>query len=186
VFAIAATLLVLDLTTHTIGRVSSDAELLQALAGEWGLFFNFVLSFTLLCLLWMTHTQQFEHIARVDGVVVWLNNARLLFIVLVPFVTGIATEYQEYIIGRLAMPIVFLLAVSASWAQMLWTARHREAMMPDRTAAQVDASLRAGFSAVLLSALVLVLSVWVGSIAFVVFAFDPLLTRLLQRRSASK
>ena len=54
----------------------------------WELFFNFALSFVLLCMMWMVHVQQFEHIARVDGVLIWLNNARLLFIVLVPFSTA--------------------------------------------------------------------------------------------------
>ena len=41
VFAIAATLLVLDLTTHAFGEITSDAEMWAALAGMWELFFNF-------------------------------------------------------------------------------------------------------------------------------------------------
>ena len=95
VFAIAATLLVLDLTAYAIGPVSSDGQMWSALAGMWGLFFNFALSFLLLCLLWMTHVQQFEHVARVDATIVWLNSVRLLFIVLVPFATSLTTEYSS-------------------------------------------------------------------------------------------
>src|SRR5918994_2032975 len=95
VFAIAATLLVLDLTTHPLGDVSSDAELWGAVGGMGMLFLNFALSFVLLCLLWMTHVRQFEHVVRVDGAMIWLNNARLLFIVLVPFTTGMVTEYSD-------------------------------------------------------------------------------------------
>ena len=101
VFAIAATLLVLDLTTHAFGEITSDAELWAALAGMWKLFFNFALSFVLLCMMWMVHVQQFEHVARIDGVLTWLNNARLLFIVLVPFATSLTTEYSEWMAGRL-------------------------------------------------------------------------------------
>ena len=94
VFAIAATLLVLDLTQHSLGEVGSDAEMWSAVGGMWELFLNFALSFLLLCLMWMVHVQQFEHVARVDATMVWLNNARLLFIVLVPFARS-ADDHQK-------------------------------------------------------------------------------------------
>jgi uncharacterized membrane protein len=185
VFAIAATLLVLDLTSHTIGEVSSDGELLHALGGMWDLFLNFVLSFVLLCLLWMTHMQQFEHVARVDAVVVWLNNARLLFIVLVPFATGLMTEYQQYLLGRLAMPLVFFFAVLTSWLQWLCASRHRDQMVPDLNASQVSDITRGGASATLIAGLVVVAAVFVGSFAFALFLLDPVVTRLLRRRGAA-
>jgi uncharacterized membrane protein len=185
VFAIAATLLVLDLTSHTIGEVSSDGELLQALGGMWDLFLNFVLSFVLLCLLWMTHMQQFEHVARVDAVVVWLNNARLLFIVLVPFATGLMTEYQQYLVGRLAMPLVFFFAVLASWLQWLWACRNRDRMIPDLNGPQASDITRGGASATLIAGFVVVVAVFVGSFAFALFLLDPVVTRLLRRRGAA-
>ena len=131
VFAIAATLLVLDLTSHAFGEISSDAEMWAALGGMWELFLNFALSFVLLCLLWMTHVQQFEHIARVDATLIWLNNGRLLFIVLVPFATGLTTEYSEWLAGRLLMPVAFFLAILFSWLQWMWAVRRRATMLPD-------------------------------------------------------
>src|SRR5688500_16924802 len=101
VFAIAATLLVLDLTTHPLGDVDTDAQLWAALGAMVPLLATFALSFLLLCLLWMFHVQQFEHIARVDAMMVWLNNGRLLFIVLVPFATSLTTDYSDLLAGRL-------------------------------------------------------------------------------------
>ncbi|MFG6446412.1 TMEM175 family protein [Microbacterium sp. P07] len=181
VFAIAATLLVLDLTSHPIGAVSSDDDLVSALFGMGELFLNFVLSFVLLCLLWMTHVQQFEHVARVDGVIVWLNNARLLFIVLVPFATGLMTEYQQYLVGRLAMPVTFSLAVMCSWLQWIWAQRHRAQMLPDLTDGQALAIGRGGMSAAIISIAAVALATVIGSVAFVLFLLDPVLTRLLQR-----
>lgn len=182
VFAIAATLLVLDLTSHGISAVTSDAELWSALAGEWQLFVNFALSFVLLCLLWMTHVSQFEHIVRVDGAMIWLNNARLLFIVLVPFSTGMITEYSDFYAGRVMLPINFFLAIVCGWAQWTWAVRHWESMMPDLSAAQARAYGRGALSAVILSAVVVVLAPWIGSIAFAVFLLDGLLTRVLRGR----
>lgn len=182
VFAIAATLLVLDLTSHTIGEVDSDGALLQALAGMSDLFLNFVISFVLLCLLWMTHMQQFEHVARVDSVIVWLNNARLLAIVLVPFATGLMTEYSEWLIGRIAMPVTFLFAVFCGWLQWLWAVRHRESMLPDLSDAEARTVGRGGLSATIIAGVVLLVAVFIGSAAFLLFFLDSALTRVLQGR----
>jgi uncharacterized membrane protein len=184
VFAIAATLLVLDLTTHPLGDVSSDAELWGAVGGMGMLFLNFALSFVLLCLLWMTHVRQFEHVVRVDGAMIWLNNARLLFIVLVPFATSLTTEHSEWVAGRLLMPLAFFLAILCSWLQWMWAVRHREEMMPDLSEADAVGYSRGALSAVLLALVVLALAPWIGSIAFTVFFFDPLLTRALRGKGS--
>ncbi len=184
VFAIAATLLVLDLTTYSLGEIDSDAEMWAALGGMWALFLNFALSFVLLCLLWMVHVQQFEHIARVDSVLVWLNSARLLFIVLVPFATNLTTEYSEFLAGRIAMPLAFFFSILFGWLQWQWAVRHREVMLPDLTDAQARALGRGSLSALVIGALVVVLAPWVGSAAFLLFLFDGVLTRLLRGTSA--
>ncbi len=180
VFAIAATLLVLDLTTHAFGEITSDAEMWAALAGMWELFFNFALSFVLLCMLWMVHVQQFEHVARIDRVLTWLNNARLLFIVLVPFATGLTTEYSEWMAGRLLMPVTFFMAILFSWLQWMWAVRHRETLLPDISEQDARAYGRGSLSALLISGAVVVLAPFVGSIAFVLFFLDGPLTKLLR------
>jgi len=182
VFAIAATLLVLDLTTHSFGIITSDAEMWAALADMWPLFFNFALSFVLLCLLWMTHVSQFEHIARVDGTMIWLNSARLLFIVLVPFATGLTTEYSEWVAGRLLMPLTFFLAILCGWLQWMWAVRHRDVMLPDIARTDAVAYGRGALSALIISGVVVVLAPFIGSPAFVLFAFDGLLTKALHGR----
>ena len=180
VFAIAATLLVLDLTASTFDAVSSEGELWAALFGEWMLFVNFALSFVLLCLMWMVHVSQFAHIAKVDNVMIWLNNGRLLFIVLVPFSTGITTEYSEYYAGRIMLAANFFLAIVFSFLQWTWAVRHREQILPDLSQADAVAYGRGNLSALILSGVVLVLSPFIGSIAFTVFLLDGWLTRRLR------
>lgn len=180
VFAIAATLLVLDLTQHSLGDVGSDAEMWAAVGGMWELFLNFALSFVLLCLMWMVHVQQFEHVARVDATMVWLNNARLLFIVLVPFATNLTTEYSEYLAGRLAMPIAFFLAILFSWLQWGWAVRRHEVMLPDMSHDEAVAWGRGSLSALLISGAVVALAPWIGSAAFLLFLVDGPVTRLLR------
>lgn len=180
VFAIAATLLVLDLTSYALGPITSDADMWAALGGMWELFLNFVLSFLLLCLLWMTHVQQFEHVARVDATLVWLNSARLLFIVLVPFATSLTTEYSEWTAGRMLMPVTFFFAILCSYLQWMWAVRRRATMLPDLTDAGARAYGRGALSALVISALVVALSPFIGSIAFALFVLDPVGTRLFR------
>lgn len=182
VFAIAATLLVLDLTTHAVGEVSTDAEMWAALGGMWMLFLNFALSFVLLCLLWMTHVQQFEHIARIDRVVIWLNSLRLLFIVLVPFTTGMVTEYGDFVAARLLMPLAFFFAILFGWLQWAWATRHRAVMLPDLSEEDARAFGRGSLAAVIVSVFVVALSPFVGSWAFLLFFLDAPLTVLLRGR----
>ncbi|MDL5352411.1 TMEM175 family protein [Microbacterium sp. zg-YB36] len=180
VFAIAATLLVLDLTDHSLGTVDSDAQMWAALGDMSLLFFNFGLSFVLLCLLWRVHVQQFEYVERVDAVAIWLNNARLLFIAFVPFATNLTTEYSDFVAGRMAMPVSFFLAILCSWIQWQWMARHAEVMLPKLTPTDAAAFGGGSLSALLISAAVVVLSPWIGSWAFLLFLLDGVLSRVLR------
>jgi len=183
VFAIAATLLVLDLTTYSLGEIDSDTEMWAALGRMWPLFGNFALSFVLLCLLWMVHVQQFEHVARVDSVLVWLNSARLLFIVLVPFATNLTTEYSEYLAGRIAMPLAFFFSILFGWLQWIWAVRHHEVMLPDLTVAEARSLGRGALSAVIIGGIVVAVAPWICSVAFVLFFFDGVFTRVLRGKT---
>ena len=101
--------------------------------------------------MWMVHVSQFEHIARVDNVMIWLNNGRLLMIVLVPFSTGITTEYSEYYAGRIMLAANFFLAIVFSFLQWRWAVRHREQIMPDLSHEDAVAYGRGNLSALILS-----------------------------------
>ncbi|WP_230007323.1 TMEM175 family protein, partial [Microbacterium sp. Bi128] len=72
VFAIAATLLVLGLTSQSLGTVNSDADLVAALGALLHPVFSFVISFLILCIMWMTHVRQFEWIVRIDQAGLWI------------------------------------------------------------------------------------------------------------------
>ena len=160
--------------------MSSDGELWAALLSEWMLFVNFALSFVLLCLMWMVHVSQFEHIARVDNVMIWLNNGRLLIIVLVPF----STRHHHRVLGVLRRPDHAggeLLPGDRLQLPAVDDGRSVTASRSCRISSQEDAVAygRGNLSALILSGTVLVLSPFIGSIAFTVFLLDGFLTRRL-------
>ncbi len=178
VFAIAATLLVLELTTHSIGEVADSWEFWQGLMTMGHQFNSFVVSFLLLCLLWMTHLQQFSLIDRVDGGLLWINTVRLLFIVLIPFSTVVNTEYENVWLGRLVLPLTFFLAILFGWLGWVYVRRHPELLVEETPEAELRASDRRSLTAVSLGVGSVVLAPFIGSWAFLVFALDPILGML--------
>ncbi|TDN87483.1 TMEM175 family protein [Microbacterium sp. BK668] len=186
VFAIAATLLVLDLTTNAFGRIGSDAEMWEALADMRDSFLAFVISFGLLSMMWVIHLQQWREIARVDGGLLWLNNVRLLFIVLIPFTTSLVAEYSEFYAGRMLLPINFFFAALLGFLSFLWASARDGHLLRDEAKDDAHAEGLAGLSAVICAAVAVVLAPWVGSWGFLAFVFNEPLTRVLQRRSRTR
>lgn len=186
VFAIAATLLVLDLTARTFAGVRTDADLWAALVGMAQPFFTFFISFLILSLMWRAHVEQFEHISRIDTLGTWINSARLFFIVLVPFTSTINNEFTDLVLGRMLLPLNFLLAIGCSWAQWAWAMRTHDRSMPDLPLAEARAQGGGALSALIISAGVVALSPLAGSLAFLLFLVDGPLTRLLSRPRAAE
>ena len=97
VFAIAITLLVLEFVIPILPH--SNAAILGYLDSLWIKFAGYFLAFLLLGLLLNNHHRQFRNLEYVDQKLWWLNILFLSFIVLVPFVTSIWTEYGDTTIG---------------------------------------------------------------------------------------
>ncbi len=91
VFAIAATLLVLDL------KVPHDAAggpgLLRALAAQWPAYLAFVTSFAFIGIMWINHHRLFTLIKRSDNLLLVFNGLLLLGVTFVPFPTAVLAEY---------------------------------------------------------------------------------------------
>ncbi len=178
VFAIAATLLVLGLTDQSLGTVRTDDDLVAGLLGLTHPLFSFVISFLILCVMWMTHVRQFEWIVRIDDAGMWINNVRLLLIVLVPFTSSLDTTYSDFLLGRVLLPVNFFLAIVLGWLQWVWAVR--SGAIVDMSPADARRLGRASISAVVISGTAMLLSPWLGSIGFLLFALDGPLTRLLR------
>ena len=181
VFAIAATLLVLNLSVDGFGVVRSNAEFVQQLAALAPGLLNVVISFTLLSVLWLVHVRQFEFIPRVDTTIIWLNNVRLLGVVLVPFTTSLNDEFSQFLLGRTLLPLNFVLIVAFStWQWFHASAPHRR-LVRGASAPAVHNGRVNSVSALAQAVGVVVLAPVVGSAAFGLFALDPLIARVLRR-----
>src|SRR5205814_4978093 len=88
VFAIAATLLVLEL------RVPADTtDLVRALLGLWPAYLAYLISFLTIGIIWVNHHTLLEHCRRVDRTFLYLNLLLLMAVGIVPFPTSLVDQY---------------------------------------------------------------------------------------------
>jgi uncharacterized membrane protein len=85
VFAIAITLLILEIKVPSPGPVNLSSQLLH----EWPAYFSFLISFAFIGIMWMNHHRLFTHIARSDDALLILNLLLLLGVTIVPFPTAV-------------------------------------------------------------------------------------------------
>lgn len=93
VFAIAITLLVLDLKIPDRKSIHSPGDLWQALGTLWPSYFAFVLSFGFILISWVNHHSLFNFITHTTPAFIYANGFLLLTIVLLPFPTSLIAEY---------------------------------------------------------------------------------------------
>jgi uncharacterized membrane protein len=89
VFAVAITLLVLDLGVHTV----RSGELAAALGREWPHYATFVVSFLTIGIIWSNHHAMFERIATIDRGLVLINLLLLMTVTAIPFATKLLASY---------------------------------------------------------------------------------------------
>lgn len=95
IFAVAMTILVLELRVPVIAEGSASYGLAQALLELWPKFASFLVSFILIGIYWSGHHFMFAKVKRSDFNFMWLNIVFLLFICLVPFSTALLGEYSQ-------------------------------------------------------------------------------------------
>jgi len=86
VFAVAITLLALDLTVEGPGH----GPLLDQLYDKWPAF---LISFFTIGIIWVNHHALVRSIVKVDRTLLFVNLMLLLFVVLIPFATGTEADY---------------------------------------------------------------------------------------------
>ena len=92
VFAIAITLLVLDLVVPSRQDAAKEG-LAHALGQEWPAYFAYLVSFLIIGIIWVNHHMVFDKVRLVDRPVLFANLALLLVVSLIPFPTRLLADY---------------------------------------------------------------------------------------------
>ena len=89
VFAIAVTLLVLDLVVPAI----EEGNIGHGLIKEWPIYLAYLVSFATIGAAWLAHTTITEHLRRADLLLLRLNLLLLFVVSVLPFPTRMLGEY---------------------------------------------------------------------------------------------
>ena len=108
IFAVAMTLMVLDLHVPLAAAIHSEGELWHALAGLAPQLVMYMMSFLTLGIFWVGQQTQLNHLARSSRSLSWIHILFLFAVTLTPFSTRLLAEFTAY---RLALLIY--------WANLL-------------------------------------------------------------------
>jgi TMEM175 potassium channel family protein len=118
IFAIAITLLVLDLRVPDIPEGMVASELPAALLSLWPKYLGYFLSFVGISIFWVIHHSIFRPIRAYDRTLLYLNFLFLMVVAFVPFPTSLLGEY-----GDRQLPVAVYAATLAT-GRLLLTAIH--------------------------------------------------------------
>jgi uncharacterized membrane protein len=96
VFAIALTLLVLDLRVPVSDAIKTEMDLFHSFCSLTPKMLSYFLSFMTLGIFWTGHTAQYSYIEKSDRNLNWISLFFLLFVSLLPFTTAFLSEHIRF------------------------------------------------------------------------------------------
>ena len=123
VFAIAITLLALNLQIPHVEPNSPKWSLATALIRQWPSYVGFVTSFFTILIMWMNHHAIFKFVRKVNAHILFANGILLLITTAIPFLTGMLSEYFSLPEARTACAVYTgsFVFVSISFNYLWWT-----------------------------------------------------------------
>ena len=166
VFAIAATLLVLEIGIGT----GAERDLGQALIDLWPSYLAYATSFLVIGIIWVNHHDCVACMDHVDRPMLFINTVFLMVVAFIPFPTKLVADHLQkpgehaavyaYVITLLLMSVTY----NAWWR---YARRNRRLIRADTPQSRVDAISRAFDPGTVLYLIVLVVAVFSPLVAIV-------------------
>jgi uncharacterized membrane protein len=126
IFAVAMTLLVIELKLPEHGTVHSNSELVNAVGQLLPKFIAWFISFFVLALFWLGHHRLFHYVRHVDGKLLALSLLQLGFVSLMPFASALSGEYGGAIFSQIFYAVVMACLSMTSLLMCSYTYYHHE------------------------------------------------------------
>jgi len=118
VFAIAITLLALEIRLPAVEGNLNNADLTAALLGLWPKYLGYGISFLVIGFVWVGHHRKFRYIRDIDSNLLMLNLLLLMTIAFIPFPAAVLSEYGNRtatIFYALVMALTGLFSTALWW-----------------------------------------------------------------------
>lgn len=168
VFAIAITLLALNLNIPHLGSNSSTKALADALGQQWPSYVAFVTSFFTILVMWVNHHKVFKLVRRPSAHLMFANGFLLMMTTAVPFSTGLLSEYFGKPGANLACVVYAGTFVLISvgyiliWQSLLHDRTLLHSGVPDSTIETISRNYRLGTPLYLVATLAAFFSVYLS------------------------
>jgi len=122
IFAIAATLLVLEIRVPQVVPNAPVSELWSRLADLWPSYLAFVLSFGTILVMWVNHHNSIRMLCRTSKPFLYANGLLLLLVTFIPFPTALLARYIDTPFRAVATVCYAGYAVITNGAFLVWGA----------------------------------------------------------------
>jgi len=127
IFAIAMTLLVLELKVPDLPKSAGSLELLHKIGEELPAWFSFIISFLYCGLLWVLHHMAMHFIRHLQIALVWLNLLFLMSVSIMPFSCALLGHFLR---NRAAQEIYYAnMFVAAALLAVQWLVAKRKKLL---------------------------------------------------------
>jgi len=162
VFAIALTLLIIDIKIPASEGIRSTRELWLALGHLGPSFFAFVLSFAIILITWVNHHHFMRSVNKSSGSFVYANGFLLMTVVFMPFPAALVGEYL--LTDHVAPAVVIYNSVTAvqavAWILVTGAALRNRLTKDEKSAVLVGDGRRNGYFALVVYSLLALIAVW--------------------------
>jgi uncharacterized membrane protein len=170
VFAIALTLLIIDIKIPASEGIGTTRELWLALRHLGPSIFAFVLSFAIILITWVNHHALFRLVNKSSASFIYANGFLLLTVVVMPFPTALVGEYL--LTDHAAPAVVIYNSVTAfqavAWILVSGAALRSQLTKDDKSTSLMRDNRRKGYLAFVVYSLLALIAVWLPvSIAIV-------------------
>ena len=162
VFAIALTLLVIDIKIPASDAIGTTRELWHALRHLVPSVLAFVLSFVIILITWVNHHAAFRLVNQSSAGFIYANGFLLLTVVFMPFPTALVGEYL--LTDRVAPAVVIYNAVTAvqavGWILLTGAALRGGLTKDEKSTLVMRHSRRNGYFALVVYSLLALIAIW--------------------------
>lgn len=159
VFAIAITLLALEIRLPAGAGEASNSELLAQLLSLTPKYLGYIISFFVIGSFWISHHRKFHYIDRFDGRLLLLNLLLLMVVAFIPFPTAVLSESGNRT-ATIFYALVILL-VNLIFMIIWWYTTHHNRLV---SAHFTSDDRRRGFITSLVPALIFLISIGIAFI----------------------
>ena len=131
VYAIAVTLLAVELVLPDAAADLHGRQLLHSLLESWPRVLAFLTSFLFIANFWVGHNIIFYRVRRFDGGLMWLALLQLLCVAFLPFPTSVVGEHVSDPVAQQFYLASLLLTGLAMWAMWWYMSSGRRLVDPD-------------------------------------------------------